>query len=197
MGAWALFLGLLVHAFQTRRHRLWIRAATGAAALALVVTYVVRLHSTLESWHALARISKSAVERVRQEALAAPEGTLLLVSVPKKSWEWGVPFVLQPPYQPEDLTVRVRMVTPWPLYCCGSDQWNAYARRQLQAWIDAPRRPPLIALHFAPDTGEVSRVSDADKPELRALIPVLLQTDTPQTLDGALVNMLERLVAGR
>ena len=35
------------------------------------------------------------------------------------------------------------------------------------------------------------------EPELRALIPVILQTDTPQTMDGALVNVLERLVAGK
>ena len=165
-----------------------------SAALAIVATYLVRQHVVLQDWHALARISKLAIERVQQEALAAPEGTLLLVGVPTKSWEWGVPFVLRPPYQPEDLTAKVRVVTPWRLYCCGADQWSVYARRHLQAWVDAPNRPPLVALYFAPGTGAVSRLTDAEYPELRTLIPVFLQTDTPETLDGAIVKMLERVV---
>ena len=137
------------------------------------------------------------MEHVRDEARTAPEGTLLLMSVPKKSWEWGVPFVLQPPYQAVDLSARVRLVTPWSLYCCGPDQWNDYARRHIQAWMDAPNRPPVVALHFAPVTGEVSRLTDAENPELRTLLPIFLQTDTPQALDAAMVNLLERMVAGK
>ncbi len=195
--AWAFLFGLIADAVYPRLQRPWPRVAAATAALALVGVYVVRLHATLEGWHALARISKMAVERVHQEALAAPEGTLFLVGVPKKSWEWGVPFVLKPPYQPEDLTTKVRVVTPWPLYCCGAEQWGAYARQHLQAWVDAPNRRPLIALHFAPETGVVSRFTDAEDPDLRTLIPVLLQTDTPEALDAAIVNLLERLAAGK
>lgn len=193
--AWAFLLALIADAVYPRLQKSWLRVAAATAALTLVGVYVVRLYVTLEDWHALARISKSAVERIHHEALVAPEGTLFLVGVPKKSWEWGVPFVLQPPYQPEDLTKRVRVVTPWPLYCCGAEQWGAYARQHLQSWLNAPNRPPLIALRFAPGTGEVSRLSDTDNPELRTLISAILQTDTPEALDGAIVNMLERLVA--
>lgn len=165
-----------------------------AAASALVLVYLVRLVPAVRHWGTIAEISNSAVRRVHQEALSAPDGTLLLVGVPRSSWEWGVPFVIQPPYQPEDLTTRIRLVTPWRLYCCGAEQWDVYARRQLQAWLDAPHRPPLIALHVAPETGDLSRLTEAEDPELRALIPVLLQTDTPETLDGAIVNLLERVV---
>ncbi len=204
--AWAYLLALLLNPWthsdpsdpsdlsglSARFRPLGIAAAV--AAVAVLCVYVIRLHETLQTWHALARISRSAIERVHREAVAAPEGTLLLVSVPKKSWEWGVPFVLRPPYQPEDLTARVKMVTPSALYCCGADQWDVYARRHLRAWLDASDRPPLIALRFEPVTGQVSRLADAENPELRRLVPVLLQTDTPQALDSAIVNILERIV---
>lgn len=193
--AWAFLPALIFDAVHARLRRPAFRIALTAAAGAMVAVYVVRLQATLENWHALARISKAAVERVRDEARDAPDGTLLLMSVPQKSWEWGVPFVLQPPYQAADLTAKVRVVTPWRLYCCGPDQWNDYARRQIQAWIDSPNRPPVIALYFEPGTGQVSRLSDAENPELRTLLPVFLQTDTPQALDGAIVNLMERMVA--
>ncbi|HXG53738.1 MAG TPA: hypothetical protein VNJ03_00015 [Vicinamibacterales bacterium] len=192
--AWAFLLALVADAVVPRLQRPWLRIMAATIGLAVVAVYVVQLRATLEDWHALARISRNAVERVREEALSAPEGTLLLVGVPRSSWEWGVPFVMQPPYQPTDLTARVRLVTPWRLYCCGAEQWDVYARRHLQAWLDAPNRPPLVALHFAPDTGHVSRLTEAESPELRELIPVLLQTDTPETLDGAIVHLLERVV---
>jgi hypothetical protein len=202
--AWVFFLAIVADALFARLAKSWVRTAAACATLALAGTYLVRLHFVLQDWHALARISKLAVERVRQEALAAPEGTLLLVGLPTKSWEWGVPFVLRPPYQPADLTGKVRLVTPWRLYCCGAEQWDVYARRQLQAWVDAPNHPPVVALYFArPEgraysspagTGAVSRLTDADYPELRTLVPVFLQTDTPETLDGAIVNLLERVV---
>ena len=68
---------------------------------------------------------------------------------------------------------------------------------QIQAWIEAPGNPPLIALHFAPGTGATSRTTDAENPELRSLMPVLLQTDTPEALDAAIVNVLERLRASK
>lgn len=195
--AWAFLVALIVDAVYVRLRRPSFRIAFATAAVAMVAVYVVRLQATLENWHALSRISKAAVEHVGDEARTAPEGTLLLMSVPKKSWEWGVPFVLQPPYQAADLSVRVRLVTPWSLYCCGPDQWNDYARRHIQAWMDAPNRPPVIALHFAPGTGEMSRLTDAENPELRTLLPIFLQTDTPQALDAAIVNLLERMVAGK
>jgi hypothetical protein len=191
--AWAFLLALVADALYPRLQRPVLRNAAAAVAVVVIGVYVVRLHAILQDWHALARISKSAIEQMNKEAAAAPPGTLLLVSVPKKSWEWGVPFVLQPPYQREDLTNRVRVVTPWALYCCGQTLWRDYARRHLQAWVEAAHKPPLIALHFAPRSGELSRVTDAENPELRAFVPVLLQTDTPQALDIAIVDLLERV----
>jgi hypothetical protein len=190
--AWTFLLALVAETLYSSLRRPWPKLLLTAAAAAMIGVYTVRLHLTLETWHELARISKAAVDRVREEAYTAPEGTLILMSVPTKSWEWGIPFVLQPPYQPDDLTRRVRVVAPWRLYCCGPDQWRDYALNQIRAWLDSPGKAPIIAMHFAPGTATVSRVTDREKPELREVLPVFLQTDTPFALDQALVELIER-----
>jgi hypothetical protein len=193
--AWAFLVALPYTAVAQRFTARWVATALTAATVALTGVYLVRLHRDLQEWHVLADVSKTAVERLRDEIVAAPQGTLFLVSVPRRSWEWGIPFVLQPPYQPQDLTARVRLVGPWRLHCCGPDHWGRYATRQLREWQNSPERPPIIALYFSPRTGAVARATDAENIELRELIPVLLQTDTPEALDGALSALLERMAA--
>ena len=193
--AWAFLLAMVVDVLLSRTGRPTIRLALGAVCILLATGYALLLNSALQEWDALARVSKTAVERVGQEAATSPPGTLFLVSVPTKSWEWGIPFVLQPPYQQQDLAARVRVVTPWRLHCCGPHRWREYALRHLREWHSAPTRPPVVALHVSPRTGAVSRATDSDNAELRELIPVLLETDTPEALDGALNDLLERVAA--
>lgn len=192
--AWAFLLAMIVEGLLARAARPALRIAVAAAAVAVIALYTVRLHDTLQTWHLLARISKHAVQRVNEEALAAPQGTLILMHLPVKSWEWGIPFVLRPPYQTWDLTTKVRVVAPWQLYCCGAQQWGDYAREQMRAWMSSSSRAPIVALNFDPRTGAVSRVTDAEQPELATLVPVLLQTDTPEAMDLALVKMMEKFV---
>lgn len=192
--AWAFGLALILDWALARAMRPAVRAAIAVAGVAVVALYTVRLHEQLQWWHLMARISKSAVERVNQEALAAPPGTLILMRVPVKSWEWGIPFVLRPPYQTSDLTTKVRVVAPWQLYCCGAQQWGDYAREHLRAWMSSAPRAPIIALNFDPQSGAVTRVTDAQEPELAALVPVLLQTDTAEAMDLALVRLIEKFV---
>ena len=192
--AWAFLLAMILQWGLARVSRPAIRIAVSAAALAVVALYTVRLHETLQTWHLLAQISKSAVARVNEEALAAPPGTLILMRLPVKSWEWGIPFVLRPPYQTWDLTTKVRVVAPWQLYCCGAQQWGDYAREQLRGWMASSPRAPLVALNFDPRSGAVTRVTDAQEPELAALVPVLLQTDTAEAMDFALVRMMDKFV---
>ena len=192
--AWAFLLAMILQWGLARVSRPAIRIAVAATAVAVVALYSIRLHQTLQTWHLLARISKSAVERVNEEAVAAPPGTLILMRLPVKSWEWGIPFVLRPPYQTWDLTTKVRVVAPWQLYCCGTQQWGDYAREHLRAWTASSPRAPLVALNFDSRTGAVTRVTDAQEPELAALVPVLLQTDTAEAMDLALVRMMDKFV---
>lgn len=54
-----------------------------------------------------------------------------------------------------------------------------------------------VSLRYAPGTGVLSRVTEKELPELGEIVPVLLQTSTPQTVDGVITDMLEEMVAGR
>ena len=193
---WAFILALVVEGLYLPVKAPILRRAVMAAGAAVLLIYVVRLVPVLQTWHTMARISKSGVARVQEEAAAAPPGTLMIVGLPRKSWEWSSPFVLAPPFASAGLVERVHLVTPWRLHCCGPDLWNVYTRQHLRAWMQASPRPPIIALRFDPDTGALSRLTDTEFPELNQIVPVLLQTGTTGTLDGVIVDILDRLVAG-
>lgn len=195
--AWAFMLALFFEAYhkdaRTRSSQA-LRAAPYAIAAVIACTYVVRLQAVVDTWGTLSRISQSAVRRTAREAAASPPGTLLLVGVPQKSWEWGAPFVLQPPYTTADLSQRVRLVTPFRLHCCGPQQWEVYTRQTLQTWLQTPGSPPVVALHFAPETGAASRLTEAENPDLRLLLAIVAKADSWQAMDDAILKMLEELV---
>jgi hypothetical protein len=194
---WAFLLALIVdgcaHAVRTRA----LGRVVAVAAAGIVVLYAVRLVPVVQEWHTRAMISEAGVIALQQEAAAASPGTLLLVGLPRSSWEWSSPFVLAPPFAPAGLLDRVHLITPWRLHCCGVDQWHADTRRHLQTWLDTSPRPPIVGLHLAPETGAVSRVTDAQVPDLGQIVPVLLQTTTREALDAVIGDILEKIVAGR
>ena len=55
----------------------------------------------------------------------------------------------------------------------------------------------MIALYWNPDTGQLSRVSDADDAYLRTLMKVLVETKTRAALDEAIHDTLWALAAPR
>jgi hypothetical protein len=194
---WAFMLALIVDGLCLVVRSRAFRAGVLAAAVVVAGIYLARLAPVLEAWDTSAAISEAAAGRVRQEAAAALPGTLMIVGVPRSSWEWSSPFVLGPPFAPEGLIERVRLVTPWRLHCCGRGPWDTATRLHLRGWLLSSPRPPIIAVRFAPGTGAVSRATDADVPELHGIIPVLLQTTSAETLDAVIGDILERIVAGR
>ena len=128
--------------------------------------------------------------------MATAPGSLVIVGVPISSWEWAAPFMAQPPYTRGDLTKRVYLITPWRLHCCRG-QWLDYTRVTLKNWTALPKPSPIVALYFNPRTGAMSRLTDEDYPALRTIVPTLLQTDTLDALDRAILRMLEDLVGTR
>jgi hypothetical protein len=195
--AWAFMLGLFFEAYHQAvraRSSQALRAAPYAIAAVIACTYAVRLQGVVDTWGTLSRISQSAVRRTAREAAASPPGTLLLVGVPQKSWEWSAPFVLQPPYTTADFSKRVRLITPFRLHCCGPQQWEVYTRQTLHTWLQAPGSPPVVALHFAPETGAASRLTEAENPDLRLLLGIVAKADSWQAMDDAILKMLEELV---
>lgn len=190
---WAVALGVAFDVLWSARPvRAWrpVAAVAGAAVLAV---YSVQLAGEVRTWNLRATVSRLAVADLEREALAAPDGTLVIAGAPKRSWEWAVPFVLQPPYTKVDQTKRVLLVSPWLLHCCRSD-WEEYTRRTLQAWAARADRPPIVALYWDERTGDLSKLTDAEEPYLRSFIPVLLGTDNRETFNEAMTDMLRDLV---
>ena len=194
---WAFMLAVIADGLYVRLRSTGIRRAAVAAVAAMLVVYLVRLVPVVQGWRSSARISAAAVMRVQQEAAAAAPGTLMIVGVPRTSWEWSSPFMLGPPFAPAGLVDRVRLVTPWRLHCCGREHWNVYTRLRIQGWTEAASRPPIVAVRFAPETGAVSRLTDAEYPELRTIVPMLLETANADSLDRVINDVLDRIVAGR
>lgn len=192
--AWAWMLGA---AFEGMRggatlHGRAARAIPVAVVAAIALVYAVRLHGEVGQWGRWADVAESAVAEVNRTAERAEEGTLLLVSVPRKSWDWATPFVLQPPYAPHDLSRRVNLVTSFRLHCCGPEQWNAYTRRALADWMERPEAP-VIALHFA-ESGAVSRLTGDDSPALRVIARELATTESWENLNESVVRLMDQLV---
>ena len=194
---WAFMLAVAADGLYGRLRSPGIRRTVVAAVAALLVIYLVRLVPVVDGWRSSARISAAAVTRVQHEAAAAVPGTLMIVGVPRRSWEWSSPFMLGPPFAAAGLVDRVRLVNPWRLHCCGREHWNDYTRLRIQGWTEATPRPPIVALRFAPETGAVSRLTDAEYPELRTIVAVLLKTADAESLNRVISDVLDRIVAGR
>jgi hypothetical protein len=193
---WAVTLAVVLDALRTSFRNTWLRAIVHVAGAALVVLYGWQLRTVVAQWNRAADISRLAVARLQREAMAVPPGTLVIVGVPTSSWEWAVPFMAQPPYTRTDLTTRVSIVTPWRLHCCRS-QWLDYTRSTLEQWAGRTPPTPVVALYFNPKTGAMSRLTQDEYPGLRSIVQTFVRVDTLDSLDLAILRMLDELVARR
>ena len=187
---WAVVLGVAVEAaWQARPTQAWQRVVAGAATLALLF-YAVPLYQSVREWRATAAVSHQVVRDVRAAALSVPEGTLLIVGAPGRSWEWALPFAARPPFQRTDLYARVFIVSPRALSCCTAP-WFEETRRTIRAWSAGSRRDSVIALRWDPETGALSRATGSEAPQLPVLIRSLLDMQRPEELDTNLRRMLD------
>ena len=190
---WAIGLGIAVDALLQTRLR-WIRWAAAGSAVALLAVYAVQLHGVVSQWRARAAVSRQAVLDVQREALAAPAGTLIVAGAPRSSWDFAIPHALRPPFTETDLTRRVSVVSHSSLHCCAADQWDRHTRGLLRDWRARPDRPPVIALHWNPQTGALSRLTDAQESYLRFVMEVLPDTGSSAALDEAILDTFAELV---
>ncbi len=198
---WAVFVGIAfdaVYHFGSRGVLLsapWWRYLAVGMAGGLLAAYAWTLHGAVADWSRRAAVSKLAVEVLEREVTAVAPGTLVLVGVPSSSWEWTVPFVVQPPYTAVDLTAHAFIVTPRLLNCCRDPHWEAATRKALDAWIKQPHAQVLaIAID---EEGDVRRLHSADDPDLLFLVELLRDISSAHSLDTAMVDILRTLVAGR
>jgi len=194
---WAVVLGIVFEIIWTARPTLAWRRATWAAACAVLLSYAGLLYSSVLEWNRIASVSQQALRDVRSAALAAPEGSLLIIGAPVRSWEWALPFAVRPPFERTDLTRRVFIISPRALSCC-SPQWFEQTRQTLHDWSAGGGRNSAVALRWDPESGALSRATDVDTPQLPVLTRALLDMGQPEDLDKNLRRMLDVLpVAGR
>lgn len=187
---WAVVVGLVFHAIWHQRH-VAFRYATLVVSAGLFVFYSVGLHAEVEDWNVRARVSQKVVADLEREALATPEGSLLIVGAPVRSWEWALPFAAEPPFTRTDLAERVSIVSPVLIDCC-RDQWMARTRRIVQSWSQRTSGP-LVALRWDAGTGAYSRLTDREDPALRSQVKALLDADSFESLDRAMLTILRRV----
>jgi hypothetical protein len=198
---WALLVGLAADAMRegaqrdtARSSRLW-RIAAITMSIAIASVYAVKLHGVVSDWRRRAHAAKTAVAALETQSAAAAPGTLIVIGAPVSSWEWAMPFAARPPFARTDLTARVEIVTPRLLHCCRGRYWDDDTRRALARWTREPGRP-VVALYVLP-SGEVRRLSGDEDPDLVRLVSFLPEIADSDNLDGAIVDLLRKLVAGR
>jgi hypothetical protein len=193
---WAIVLAVVFEvAWKAAPGISWRRAVLAAAAVTLGF-YIVLLNASVREWNVVAAVSHKAVRDVDSAARAAPEGSLLLIGVPPRSWEWALPFAMRPPFARTDLTTRVYSISPRALSCC-SLQWFDETRKTLREWSAGAGRDSTVALRWDPVTGALSRATDRDTPQLPVLARALLDMQAAE-LDRTLERMLDVLpVEGR
>lgn len=194
---WAIAVGVAVEVLWHARPTRLLRPAGIAAGAIVLAAYALQLREGVRVWKTRSEVSRRAVADIEREALAAPEGTLVLAGAPRRSWEWALPHALRPPFTRDDLTRRVSVISHSSLHCCGAHQWEEYTRRTLRTWISRPERSPMVALYWDPTTGELSRLSERDDPFLRPLMTVWLETGDGDALDRLILDALDKLVATR
>lgn len=154
--------------------------AIGAAAGLLLGADLVALNAHNRYWNDAARASHALTLEAQRVAREAPAGSLVLIDVAWRTreafvWGWAIPFTVQPPFAPEDLTRRVGVVGHYWAYCCPQDQWFADLRRKIAAWDDP--HPAFVVTVYAPHP-TVLRCSDADAPGLRAALRAVTEAGT-------------------
>ncbi len=191
--AWAMFVGLAFEWMWAVSRRRAVRAIVILVTAAILGTYTAHLSASLADWNARALVSRHAAQDVEREALAAPEGTLLIVGAPASVWEWALPFVVRPPFARSDLTSRVHIVSPRLLHCCRG-QWEVDTRQTIERWRSRSDAPSVVALRWNEQTGAVLRATDREVPDLRSLASYLAEIPSGDDMDRIMTDALQRLL---
>jgi hypothetical protein len=140
------------------------RLAVAASAAVLLSAHLMALRAHTACWNQSARASHALTLEAQRVAREAPPGSLVVIDAPWRTreafvWGWTVPFALQPPFAPEDLTRRVGVVGHYGTYCCPVDAWLRDLRGRIGAWSDATH-PAFVVGVFPPDPTTRTVASD-------------------------------------
>jgi hypothetical protein len=194
---WALALGCALDVLWRARPDPLMRRLAVMGSAALLVMYGSQLWQDLRLWGVRSEVSRLAVADVEREALTAPQGTLIIVDAPQRSWNFALPHALRPPFTGEDLTRRVKVISHSSIHCCPANRWEPYTRDAMREWIADPARPPVVALRWDAETGAAYRLSEREDPLLRTLVAMLRDTPDVASLDRMILDISRNLAVRR
>ena len=194
---WAVLVALGFEVWWRGHPQRIMRMAGVGLAAVLLVSYVTQLRAEVRLWDVRSDVSRKAADDLEREAMSAPEGTLFITGAPGRSWNFSLPHAVRPPFAAVDVTARVGIISHSMIYCCPANVWEPDMRATLAAWAARPDRPPIIALHWDPATGALSRLTDEQEPYLREMVRVLAAAPDVATLDRHILDITERMVRGR
>jgi hypothetical protein len=127
-----------------------------AMAGTLIALYAVASIWNVSTWIAMGTESQRFASAVPRLLQTVPRGSVVFVDVPEWHrdgwfWSWATPFALQPPFTPDDLYERFRIVERPPVYCCPPDQWWGARKATLTALMDSPVPQQVTSIVFAPE----------------------------------------------
>ena len=169
-------------------------AVAGVFAALVLAAYGYQLRDEVRLWGVRAAVSPKVVNDIEREAAAAPRGALLVVDPPQRSSNFSMPYAVRPPFTREDVAAKVSIISHSSIHCCASYFWEPYTRKAIQTWMTDPNRPPVIALRWDPQTGDLYRLRDADEPFLRTVTRLLLESKDVASLDRQLLDISSGMV---
>jgi hypothetical protein len=191
---WALSFGIAFALFWHARPRRLMKGTGVVLAGAILLLYAVQLRADVRLWRIRSDVSRHVVVDIQREAMTAPAGTLILIDPPQRSWNFAVPHALRPPFTPEDLSHRVSVISHSSIHCCPAFLWEPYTRRAIREWMADTARPPVIALRWDPDTGQLFRLREDEDPFLRTAVSLLLEAADVTNLDSSILSVSKGLV---
>lgn len=191
---WALALGAALDVFWHAPFRAVMKPLGILLAGAILVVYGLQLRGEVRLWGIRSDVSRRVVVDIEREAMAAPPGTLIIIDPPQRSSNFAVPHALRPPFTAADIPDRVSVISHSSIHCCAANFWEPHTRGTMRTWLADPARPPVLALRWHPDTGELFRLREDEDSFLRTLVPLLLETRDVTELDRMILNISSGMV---
>ena len=147
-------------AWRHRASTTWQRGSRDRCRSSSLSVYGVRLARSVREWNRhRRRFAPGRARRARTARWRAPEGSLIVIGAPGRSWEWALPFAVRPPFSGPTWT-RVFIISPRALSCCTAP-WFEETRQAMQV---VRRRQPRLRHSAAVGSGHrraVARRPDA------------------------------------
>jgi len=190
---WAISLGIVLAMFGSARPQPLMKAGGMAFAAFVVAAYAMQLRADVRLWSLRSDVSHQVLADIAREATTTPNGTLIVIDAPQRSWNFASPHALRPPFTDDDLTKRVSVISHSMIYCCPAHVWEPDMRKALRQWKDNPAHPPAIAMRWDPDNGRLFRLRESEDPFLRTAVSLLLDSPDVGTLDRGIVSITRDL----